>query len=37
MLLMFVGRLGPIVFVTMLQAWQTREHFRRAEKSMLIG
>ncbi len=37
MLLMFVGRLGPIVFLTMLQAWQTREHFTRAEKSMLIG
>lgn len=37
MLLMFVGRLGPIVFVSMLQAWQTREHFRRAEKGMLIG
>jgi trk system potassium uptake protein TrkH len=37
MLLMFVGRLGPIVFLTILQAWQTREHFRRAEKSMLIG
>ncbi len=37
MLLMFVGRLGPIVFLSMLQAWQTREHFSRAEKSMLIG
>lgn len=37
MLLMFVGRLGPIVFLAMLQAWQTREHFKRAEKSMLIG
>ncbi|PKN41884.1 MAG: potassium transporter TrkH [Deltaproteobacteria bacterium HGW-Deltaproteobacteria-18] len=37
MMLMFVGRLGPIVFLTMLQSWQTREHFRRAEKSMLIG
>ena len=37
MMLMFVGRLGPIVFLTMLQAWQTREHFRRAEKNMLIG
>jgi len=37
MILMFVGRLGPIVFLTMLQSWQTREHFRRSEKSMLIG
>ncbi|MGE4442196.1 MAG: TrkH family potassium uptake protein [Desulfomicrobium sp.] len=37
MMLMFVGRLGPIVFLTMLQSWQTRERFRRAEKSMLIG
>lgn len=37
MLLMFVGRLGPIVFLTMLQSWQTREHYRRAEKGMLIG
>jgi trk system potassium uptake protein TrkH len=37
MMLMFVGRLGPIVFLAMLQAWQTRERYRRAEKSMLIG
>lgn len=37
MMLMFVGRLGPIVFLTMLQSWQTREHYRRAEKGMLIG
>ncbi len=37
MMLMFVGRLGPIVFLTMMQTWQTREHFRRAERSMLIG
>jgi trk system potassium uptake protein TrkH len=37
MTLMFVGRLGPIVFLTMLQAWQTREHFRRAERNMLVG
>jgi trk system potassium uptake protein TrkH len=37
MMLMFVGRLGPIVFLTMLQSWQTRERFKRAEKSMLIG
>lgn len=37
MALMFVGRLGPIVFLTMLQAWQTRERFRRAERNMLIG
>lgn len=37
MLLMFIGRLGPIVFLTVLQTWQTRERFKRAEKSMLIG
>jgi len=37
MMLMFVGRLGPIVFLTMMQTWQTREHFRRAERNMLIG
>lgn len=37
MLLMFVGRLGPVIFVTMVQAWQVREHYRRAEKSMRIG
>lgn len=37
MALMFVGRLGPIVFLTMLQSWQVRERFRRAEQSMLIG
>lgn len=36
-ILMFVGRLGPIVFLTVLQTWQTRERFKRAEKSMLIG
>jgi trk system potassium uptake protein TrkH len=37
MMLMFIGRLGPIVFLTMLQAWQTRERFSRAEKNLLIG
>ncbi len=37
MALMFVGRLGPIVFLIILQSWQDRELFRRPERSMLIG
>jgi trk system potassium uptake protein TrkH len=36
-LLMFVGRLGPIVFLSMIQSWQVRERFARPEKSVLIG
>jgi len=35
--LMFVGRLGPIVFLTLLQSWQTKERFSWPESSLLIG
>jgi trk system potassium uptake protein TrkH len=35
--LMFVGRLGPIAFLAFLQGWQTREHFSWPERDMLIG
>ncbi|MFA6811166.1 MAG: potassium transporter TrkG, partial [Desulfoplanes sp.] len=37
MVLMFVGRLGPIAFLAIIQGWQTRERFSRPERSMLIG
>ena len=36
-LLMFIGRLGPIVFLSMIQSWQVRERFSRPEKTVLIG
>ncbi len=36
-LLMFVGRLGPIAFLAFIQGWQTRERFSWPERSMLIG
>jgi trk system potassium uptake protein TrkH len=36
-LLMFMGRLGPIVFLSIIQSWQIRERFARPEKSILIG
>jgi trk system potassium uptake protein TrkH len=35
--LMFVGRLGPIAFLAFLQGWQTRERFAWPERDMLIG
>ena len=35
--LMFVGRLGPIAFLAIIQGWQTRERFSRPERGMLIG
>ena len=34
---MFIGRLGPIVFVAAIQGYQRPEHFRRPEKSILVG
>lgn len=37
MILMFVGRLGPIVFLGIVQSWQKREMFQRAERNLLIG
>lgn len=36
-LLMFIGRLGPILFLTLLQSWQTQERFKWPENSLLIG
>jgi trk system potassium uptake protein len=35
--LMFLGRLGPILFLTVLQSWQVRPRYRWAEESMMIG
>jgi trk system potassium uptake protein TrkH len=35
--LMFVGRLGPAVFLTLLQTWQEPEHFAWPERSISIG
>ncbi len=34
---MFIGRLGPIVFVAAIQGYQKPEHFRWPEKSILVG
>jgi trk system potassium uptake protein len=34
---MFIGRLGPIVFVAAIQSHQRPEHFRWPEKSVLVG
>ncbi len=35
--LMFVGRLGPILFLSVLHSWQTQERFRWPENTLLIG
>jgi trk system potassium uptake protein TrkH len=35
--LMFLGRLGPILFLSMLQAWQTPPHYRWPEERVMIG
>ena len=35
--LMFVGRLGPLVFVGLLQSLQQREPFARPESDLLVG
>lgn len=35
--LMFVGRLGPIVFLSLIQSLQVREHFSWPENSLLVG
>ncbi len=35
--MMFIGRLGPIVFLSMLQTWQSRPHFAWPEESLMIG
>lgn len=36
-ILMFIGRLGPILFLTFLQSWQSQERFKWPENSLLIG
>ncbi|MDQ7032654.1 MAG: TrkH family potassium uptake protein [Desulfonauticus sp.] len=35
--LMFIGRLGPILFLSLLQSWQSQERFKWPENSLLIG
>ncbi len=35
--LMFLGRLGPILFLSVLQSWQVKPRYRWAEESMMIG
>ncbi|SDN28083.1 trk system potassium uptake protein TrkH [Desulfonauticus submarinus] len=35
--LMFIGRLGPILFLTLLQSWQSQERFKWPENTLLIG
>ena len=37
MVLMFLGRLGPILFLTVLQSWQVRPRYQWAEENMMIG
>ena len=36
-LLMFVGRLGPVLFITVLQSWQKPPHYAWPEDSCMIG
>ena len=36
-ILMFVGRLGPILFISVFQKWQTTPRFGWPEESMMIG
>jgi len=35
--LMFIGRLGPILFLSMLQSWQKPEHYSWPESNIMIG
>ncbi|MFW5733511.1 MAG: TrkH family potassium uptake protein [Oceanidesulfovibrio sp.] len=35
--LIFVGRLGPILFLTALQEWQTKPHYAWAKEGLMIG
>ncbi len=37
MILMFVGRLGPVVFISVLQSWQKAPHYAWPEDSCMIG
>lgn len=36
-MLMFVGRLGPILFLTALQEWQTKPRYSWPEEGLMIG
>lgn len=36
-LLMFIGRLGPVMFMSVLQSWQTPLHYAWPEESCMIG
>lgn len=36
-MLMFVGRLGPILFLTALQEWQTKPRYAWPEEGLMIG
>jgi trk system potassium uptake protein TrkH len=36
-ILMFIGRLGPLVFLAVIQEMHREKLFRRAEESILIG
>ena len=36
-ILMFVGRLGPIVFIAAIQSYQKEKHYRWPEENLLIG
>ena len=35
--LMFIGRLGPIPFLSMLQSWQKQEHYSWPESNIIEG
>jgi len=37
MLLMFIGRLGPILFLSAIQSLQKKQYYRKPEESLLIG
>jgi len=37
MVLMFTGRLGPILFLSVLQSWHKPRHYKWAEESLMIG
>jgi trk system potassium uptake protein TrkH len=36
-LLMFVGRLGPILFLSAIQSFQKKQYYKKPEESLLIG
>jgi hypothetical protein len=34
---MFIGRLGPLIFIAVLQRFQAPQHFRLPEEHPMIG